>query len=97
MRSGARQAGAEEMALCDDARDAAARLFDRQAGVAFLSYLTLSLLFFGRGSLAHPASAYIGRGPDVQQYIWFLAWWAHAISHRLNPVPDHVGLGARRH
>ena len=73
------------MALCDDARDAAARLFDRQAAVAFLSYLALSLLFFGRGTLAHPASAYIGRGPDVQQYIWFLAWWAHAISHRLNP------------
>ena len=63
----------------------AAQLFDRRGGAAFLSYLALSVLFFGRGVFAHPASAYIGRGPDVQQYIWFLAWWAHAVSHRLNP------------
>jgi hypothetical protein len=45
----------------------------------------LSFMFFGRGVLAHPASTYIGRGPDTQQYIWFIAWWAHAISHQLNP------------
>lgn len=84
MPSEARQ-GAEQMALCDDARDAVAQVFDRRAAAAFLSYLALSLLFFGRGAFAHPASTYVGRGPDVQQYIWFLAWWARAISHRLNP------------
>ena len=61
------------------------QLFDRQAITAFLSYLALSVLIFGRGVLAHPSSAYLGRGPDAQQYIWFIAWWAHAISHHLNP------------
>jgi hypothetical protein len=79
MWSGARQAGAAQMALCDDTRDAAARLFDRQAAAAFLSYLALSLLFFWRNGFEHPASTYIGHGPDVQHYIWFLAWWTHAI------------------
>src|SRR5580704_6991822 len=60
------------------------QLFDRQAIAAFLSYLALSVLIFGRGVLAHPTDAYIGQGPDPQVYIWFLAWWAHAISHHLN-------------
>jgi hypothetical protein len=63
----------------------AAQLFDRQAAGAFLSYLALSLLIFGRGVVAHPTTAYLGRGPDPQLYIWFQAWWAHALSHHLNP------------
>jgi hypothetical protein len=62
-----------------------AQLFDRQAAGAFLSYLALSLLIFGRGILAHPATVYLGQGPDAQLYVWFEAWWAHAISHHLNP------------
>jgi hypothetical protein len=61
-------------------RGNAARLFDRQATTTF-SYLALSLLIFGRGVLAHPASAYLGRGPDPHLYIWFQACWAYAISH----------------
>jgi hypothetical protein len=68
-----------------DSTSVSARLFDRQAAGAFLSYLAVSLLIFGRGVRAHPASVYLGLGPDAQQYIWFIAWWAHAISHRLNP------------
>lgn len=64
----------------------AGQLFDHQAIAAFVSYLALSVLIFGRGVLAHPANVYLGQGPDAQQYIWFLAWWAHAISHRLNPL-----------
>ena len=63
----------------------AARPFDRQAAAAFVSYLTLSLLIFGRGLLANPAAAYLGRGPDALLNIWFVAWWPHAISHHLNP------------
>ena len=62
-----------------------AQLFGLQAAGAFLSYLAVSLLFFGRGVLAHPATVFLGRGPDPQQHIWFMAWWAHAISHHLNP------------
>lgn len=60
------------------------------AGAAFLSYLAGSVLIFGRGVLVHPASSYIGQGPDPQVYIWFLAWWAHALSHHLNPLLPKV-------
>jgi hypothetical protein len=87
MRSGAELVGASEMSTRTDPpySHESGQLFDRQAAGAFLSYLALSLLFFGRGVLAHPASVYLGRGPDPQLYIWFQAWWAHAISHHLNP------------
>ena len=63
----------------------AARPFDRQAATAFVSYLSLSLLIFGRGLLANPAGAYLGRGGDALLNIWFVGWWSHAISHHLNP------------
>ena len=66
------------------------RLFDRQAAGAFLLYLALSLLIFGRAVIAHPATVYVGRGPDPQLYIWFMAWWAHAISHGVNPFLTSV-------
>ncbi len=68
----------------------AAQLFGRQAAGALLSYLALSLLIFGRGTLVHPAASYLGRGPDPQLYIWFQAWWAYAISHHLNPFLTNV-------
>ena len=74
------QAWAEEMILCDETHHIAAQPFDREAAAAFLSYLALSLLFFWRNGFEHPASTYIGHGSDVQHYIWFLAWWSHAIS-----------------
>ena len=63
----------------------AAQPFDRQAAAAFVSYMTLSLLIFGRGLLANPADAYLGRGPDALLNIWFVAWWPQVISHHLNP------------
>ena len=66
------------------------RLFDRQAAGAFLLYLALSALIFGRAVIGHPANVYVGRGPDPQLYIWFMAWWAHAISHGLNPFLTSV-------
>ena len=43
-----------------------ARLFDRVAAGAFLSYLALSVLIFGREVLIHPARVYLGQGPDPQ-------------------------------
>jgi hypothetical protein len=64
--------------------------FDRQAAEAFLLYLALSLLIFGRAIVGHPASVYVGRGPDPQLYIWFMAWWAYAISHGVNPFLTDV-------
>ena len=61
------------------------RALDRQALGAFLLYLTLSLLFFGRGLIGHFSTWYIGRGPDSAAFIWFLNWWAYAATHRVNP------------
>ncbi len=66
------------------------RLCDRQAAGAFLLYLALSVLIFGRAIVGHPASVYVGRGPDPQLYIWFMAWWAYAISHGVNPFLTSV-------
>ena len=64
--------------------------FDRYAAAAFLSYLALSILIFGRGVLASPKTVYIGQGPDPQTFIWYLTWWAYTISHRLNPFMTNV-------
>ena len=60
-------------------------LFDRQAAGAFFACLTFSAPVFGRKVLAHPATVYVGRGPDPQPYISFMAWWALAISQSINP------------
>ena len=49
------------------------QIFDRQTIAAFLSYLALSLLIFGRG-VFHPSSAFWLRARP-QQYIWFMTWW----------------------
>src|SRR5258707_15852451 len=70
---------------CIDVRPDA-RLFDRVAAGAFLSYLALSVLIFGREVLVHPAMVYLGQGPDPQTPIWGLVWWVYSISHHLNPL-----------
>ena len=70
---------------CIDVRPDA-RLFDRLAVGAFFSYLALSVLIFGREVLVHPATVYLGQGPDPQTPIWGLVWWVYAISHHLNPL-----------
>ena len=66
------------------------RLFDRHAADAFLLCFALSLLIFGRAVIGHPTTFYVGRGPDPQLYIWFMAWWAYAISHGVNPFLTSV-------
>ncbi|HVB82147.1 MAG TPA: hypothetical protein VNE82_19625 [Candidatus Binataceae bacterium] len=64
----------------------AGHVFDRQAAYAFLLYLSLSLLFFARGLGGNFSTYHLATGPDPAQSIWFLAWWAHAIVHHLNPL-----------
>src|SRR5581483_10045031 len=59
--------------------------FDRAAMAALGIYLGLSFFFFGRGLVGHFSTSYVGRGPDPPQSIWFIAWWAYAFTHRLNP------------
>ena len=61
------------------------RALGREALSAFLLYLTLSVLFFGRGLVSHFSTWHVGRGPDPIQLIWHLAWWAYAIRHGANP------------
>lgn len=57
---------------------------------ALLIYSTLSVLFFGRALLHGFSSFYIGNGPDPLLSMWFLEWWAHALTARLNPLMTHL-------
>jgi hypothetical protein len=63
--------------------------FRGAAGALFI-YLALSTLFFGRTLSGGLSSFYVGNGPDPPQSIWFLAWWAHALAHRVNPLFTHA-------
>jgi len=58
---------------------------------AFLGYLVLSLVLFGRGALFHPDSvcACSGNG-DPTSFMWSFEWWPHAILNGLNPFEPHV-------
>jgi hypothetical protein len=62
----------------------------RDGIAALLIYLVLSMLFFGRALVRGFSSFCIGNGPDVPQFIWFLQWWTHALSMRLNPLMTHL-------
>jgi hypothetical protein len=59
---------------------------------AFLLYLALSLLIFGRDAIGDPNAvcACAGDG-DPTSFMWTFEWWPHAILNGLNPfVPDIV-------
>lgn len=66
-------------------KSSSSRALDRQALGAFTLYFSMSFFFFGRGLIGHFSTWYLGRGPDPPQSIWFLAWWAYALAHRVNP------------
>ena len=73
-----------------------------QTVAALLVYAVLSLAYFGIPGLAH-----LGRdcvcgkgGNDPATYMWFLAWWPHALLHGVNPffsdalfAPQRLDLG----
>jgi hypothetical protein len=52
---------------------------------AFVFFLAVSILLFGRGLAGHLTAAYIGREADPLIYMWFLRWWRYALDHRINP------------
>ncbi len=53
---------------------------------AFLIYLAIAFLFFGRGHLiGHFSDRFIGRDADPSQMMWLLEWWPYALSRHLNP------------
>jgi hypothetical protein len=61
-----------------------------RAGLAFVGYLSVSIVMFGAPVLAHLGSSLIGEGSaDSKLYVWDLEWWPHAISSGLNPF--HAG------
>jgi hypothetical protein len=53
---------------------------------AFLTYLALSFLFYGRGLIGHFSDRFIGRAADPGVMMWLLTWWPYALGHRLNPL-----------
>jgi hypothetical protein len=52
------------------------------AWVAFIIYLSLSLIYFG--ATGNYRQMYVGSG-DAPIFIWCLNWWPWAITHGLNP------------
>jgi hypothetical protein len=66
------------------------RTADRYGLATFLFYLILSAIFFGRDLVGHLSDRYVGKGCDPGHFIFFLAWWAHAITHHLNPFLTKV-------
>jgi hypothetical protein len=75
----------------------------RQTVVALIVYAVISIEFFGVYALPHlgRVCACSGVGDDPAEYMWFLAWWPHALLHGQNPfftsalfAPNHLDLGA---
>ncbi len=53
--------------------------------LAFVLYLALSALIFGRAAAPHLSTIYLGEGIDQCFFVWCLVWWPHALAHHLNP------------
>lgn len=66
------------------------KAYDLPALCAFLFYLALSILFFGRALFRDLSAVNIGMGPDPKQMIWFLTWWPHALANGINPLRTHA-------
>ncbi len=56
-------------------------------------YLAISTILFGIPVIAHPRGHIIAVDDlDPSVYIWFLAWWPHALLHGINPFVTHAIL-----
>ena len=53
---------------------------------ALALYFALAAAFAARGLIDRSGTAFIGRGPDPPQLMWLMAWFPHALAHRLNPL-----------
>jgi hypothetical protein len=54
-------------------------------------YALLSLLLFGVPVLGHLGSRIVASDSlDSSAFMWFLAWWPHALLHGLNPFVTHA-------
>jgi len=59
----------------------------KDACLALILYLALSLIYFG--TVKNYSHRYLGFGADPIAYIWFLNWWPWAIGHGLNPFVSY--------
>jgi hypothetical protein len=66
------------------------RIFDRASAGAGGLYIALSIIFLGRRLISDFAGSYVGRYADPTLFIWSIAWWPYALSHRLNPIVAHA-------
>src|SRR5918999_3382934 len=62
--------------------------FARSAAGTLALYGLVSLAYFGR-PLVHGDRDYVGLGYDPQLFVWYLAWWPHAILNGENPFVTH--------
>ena len=54
-------------------------------------YALISLMFFGLPVIEHFRSTAIALNDiDPGAFMWFLAWWPHALTHGLNPFFSHA-------
>ncbi len=63
----------------------AAKIASYENCVALLFYLAISLLIYGLPLRGHFTTSYIGAGADPTIFLWAIAWWPHAVLHRINP------------
>ncbi|HWC85856.1 MAG TPA: hypothetical protein VG388_04915, partial [Solirubrobacteraceae bacterium] len=74
----------------------------RPALLALLVYLVLDIAYFGTHVITDMGHTCACRaGADPTGYMWFLAWWPHALLHGINPfvtdvlfAPGKTNLGA---
>jgi hypothetical protein len=65
----------------DDARGARATI--AQIIAAFVAYLALSILFYGRDLIFRITEVNAGNRYGPQIYVWCFEWWPYAITHRI--------------
>ena len=54
-------------------------------------YLAASVLLFGLGFLRDPMHRVVGGvSSESDAFLWFMAWWPHAIGHGIDPFFTHV-------
>jgi hypothetical protein len=59
--------------------------------LALLAYVALALAFWGPGLAEHPRSTLLaGSVIDPGAYLWFFAWFPHALLHGQNPLHTDV-------
>src|SRR5438105_12292454 len=62
-----------------------------QGLAAFLLYVLVELLLFGRTVLPHMSTSFMGASEgDLKWVVWSVEWWPHAVAHGLNPFLPRV-------